>query len=196
MATSHNSAPLADLVAQIRPFILQMQHSISVAHASAQQTLKDLGGDIAGCNAIKTTGEAEASSLETARTSHSNDHKSCRTREKTTGDELDGCQETLDALESAKSTSCQLYEDAKQTPGSCGGIPANGGETWESYVARAATYFAEERDSFMHKKAVCNNNTAKLEEKKKKCLGSDATLRKLFDDTKQECHNTQTQLES
>merc|ERR1719189_777165 len=195
MATSHNSAPLADLVAQIRPFIRQMQHSISVAHASAQQTLTDLGGDIAGCNAIKTTGEAEASSLETARTSHSNDHKSCRTREKTTGDELDGCQDTLDALESATSTSCQLYEDAKQTPG-CGGIPATAGETWESYVARAAIYFADERDSFMHKKAVCKNNTAKLEDKKKKCLGSDATLRKLYDDTKQECHNTQTQLES
>merc|ERR1719189_1539157 len=195
MATSHNSAPLADLVAQIRPFIRQMQHSISVAHASAQQTLTDLGSDIAGCNTIKATGEAEASSLETTKTSHSNDHKSCRTREKTAGDEFDGCQETLDALEGAKSTSCQLYEDAKQTPG-CGGIPANAGETWESYVARAAIYFADERDSFMHKKAVCSNNTAKLEDKKKKCLGSDATLRKLYDDTKQECHDTQTQLES
>jgi len=195
LATSHRSAPLADLVAQIRPFITQMQDSIRVAHTTAQQTLTDLKNDIDGCNTIKTTGEAEASALEAAKTTYSTNHKSCRTAEKTAGNELDGCTETLDALEGAKSSSCQLHEDAKQTPG-CGGIPANSGESWESYTERAADYFAQERDDFKHKKTVCLNDTAKLEDKKKKCLGSDATLKKTYDDTKLQCNGYQSQLES
>jgi len=186
---------LADLVAQIRPFISQMQGSINVAHDSAQQALTKLGSDISGCNTAKATGDAEASSLDTTRQSHSNDHKSCRTRQKTANDDLASCQVTLTALEEAKKSSCQLYEDAKKTPG-CGGIPATAGETWESYVSRAATWFVQERDTFMNKKDVCNNDTAKVDDQRTLCSGASATLKKVFDDTKQECHDKQTKLES
>merc|ERR1719189_1434950 len=129
LATTQKDAPLADIVAEIRPFISQMQDSINDAHNSAQQTLDNFGKDISGCSAAKATGDAEASSLSTTRKSNSDDHKACRTRQKIAEEEHEGCQSTLTALQRAKDSSCQAYEDAKRTPG-CGAIPKLGG-SWE-----------------------------------------------------------------
>merc|ERR1719189_1691622 len=196
LATAQKDAPLADIVAEIRPFISQMQDSINDAHNSAQQTLDNFGKDISGCSAAKETGDADASSLSTTRKSNSDDHKSCRTRQKIAEDEHAGCQSTLTALQRAKDNSCQSYEDAKRTPG-CGAIP-NLGATWESFISQLAAWSAQERDTFMQKKAACDKDTSDLEAQRTLCLGADGSggRKKTFEDTKQKCDDKQAALEA
>merc|ERR1740121_3593542 len=108
LASRSGGTPLADLVAQIRPFILQMQESIRAAHTSAQQTLSNFADDFSGCATAKSTGESEAASLENIKTGHSNSHKSCRTLEKNAHDQSNACETNLNNLKEAKDSSCQL----------------------------------------------------------------------------------------
>merc|ERR1719188_2009133 len=197
LASRHAGTPLADLVEQIRPFILQMQDSIRAAHSSAQQTLNNFADDFSGCNTAKDNGEREATSLENTKNGHSDDHKACRTLQRSAHDQWSACESTLATLQDAVDSSCQLYESAQRTPG-CSGIPPNPGETWRSYVIRAATWFATERDSFLHKEEVCNNDTARLQAQRTTCLGSDGSSgqRQTWEDKVQECDGIQNHLES
>jgi len=197
LANNHAGTPLADLVEQIRPFITQMQDSIRAAHTSAQQTLTGFGDDFVGCNTAKTTGESEAASLDTTMRGHSSAHATCRTQQRSAHDGHTACETTVASMQIAADTSCQLYQDSMREPG-CGAIPPNPGETWESYVTRAATWFADERDSFMHKKEVCNNATAALDAQRLTCVGTDGSggQQREFEDKRQECDDIQGQLES
>jgi len=197
LASRHGGTPLADLVAQVRPFILQMQDSIRAAHTSAQQILTNFDGDFSGCSTAKSTGESEATSLENIKKGHSDDHKACRTAEKSAHDQFSSCESNLNNMQGAKDSSCQLYANAARTPG-CGAIAPNPGETWKSYVTRAATWFESERDSYLHKEEVCNNDTAKLQAQTTTCTGSDGSggQKKEHEDKKDECDATQSQLET
>jgi len=197
LASNHKAEPLADLVGAIRPLIVRMQESINASHNTAQQTLSTFGSGFAGCNAAKAEGEGQATNLENMKTNFSTHHKSCRTRQKAADDQHAGCQSAMNALQDAKDASCRLYQDAERTPG-CEDLPANTGETWESYVTRAAIWFPQQRDDYLQKKAVCNNDTEKLEAQKVICSGTDGSggQKKVLEDTKQECDNIQNQLES
>jgi len=197
LASRGGGTPLADLVAEIRPFILQMQDSITTAHNSAQQILTNFASDFSGCVAARSTGEAEAASLQNTKTGHSNNHKACRTAEKAAHDQHSACESNMDNLQEAKDSSCQLYANAARAPG-CDGIPPNPGETWKSYVTRAATWFENERDSYLHKEAVCNNDTARLEAQTTTCRGSDGSggQQKEHEDKKEECDSSQNHLET
>merc|ERR1740120_192865 len=101
LASRHADTPLADLVAEIRPFILQMQDSIRTAHSTAQQTLDNFGNDFSGCNTAKQSGEAESTSLENIKKGHSDDHKACRTLQKDAHDQHNTCQSNLDTHKDA-----------------------------------------------------------------------------------------------
>jgi len=192
LASSHAGAPLADLVANIRPFIVQMQDSIVTAHSSAQQTLTNFGHDFSGCH----TGR-NVDSLLDAKTGLSSEHMSCRTQQKNANDQHTACESTLALMQSAADTSCQAHRDAMRTPG-CGDIPANPGETWESYITRLAAWSASERDSFLHKRDVCNNDTARLEAQRPICRGPTGSggNQREFEDKRQECDILQVRLEA
>jgi len=197
LASRGGGTPLADLVAQIRPYILQMQDSIRSAHTSAQQILTNFANDFSGCSSAKSVGESEATSLQATKTAHSNSHRACRTLENNAHTQFTACESNVDSLQDAKDSSCQLYADADRTPG-CGAIPPNPAETWRSYVIRAATWFRSEADSYVHKENVCNNDTAKLENQTTTCTGSDGNggQKKEYDDKKVECNAIQKELET
>jgi len=198
LARSHKGTPLTDLVDQIKPFIRQMQDSINNAHSSAQQNLNNMGSGFTGCNDAKSSGDAQAADLENTTSSHSRDHKACRTRQKTADDNYNACDSTLQAEKGAKDSSCQVYEDSKLEPG-CHAIPPNDGETWEQYVTRAAIWFPQTRDTFLHNKEVCENNTKKWEDQRDICLGPNGSgggLKKILDDTTEECDGIQHSLET
>jgi len=198
LAKSHKGTPLSDLVDQIKPFIRQMQDSINSAHSSAQQSLNTMGSGFSGCNDAKNDGDAAAAGLENTTSTHSGDHKACRTRQKTADDQYTGCDNTLQARKGAMDSSCQLYESSKKEPG-CHAIPPQSGETWEQYVTRAAIWFPQERDTFLQRKETCENDTKSWEDQRDVCLGPNGSgggLKKILDDTVNECDGIQHQLES
>jgi len=197
LADSAGGTPLADLVAAIRPFILQMQDSIITSHNNAQQTLTNFQNDFSGCSTAQSNGESEANSLQSTTSGLSNTHKACRTQEHAAHQQMSACENTLNNLCDAKDSSCQVLADAERTPG-CHAIPPSPGETWKSYVTRAAAWFRSEANSYLHKEAVCNNDTAKWQAQTLICRGSDGNsgTKKEYEDKKIECDQAQAQLES